>query len=181
MCSIFTSVMGEWDHIILQNQKGLFTTEFLRILTRSIWLTGSLKLIGPQTLLFSTPIKKQHPFYILREGSPRQRLSKPQPGGWQSIFAVLLESSHSCLSLCCLWPYSKQDNSLPKIPTSRICDTRCSLPNKGDFVEVVKGTLGSYPKLLCCPNVTTIDLKSIHKTCASSNHTKFQKSMGNSH
>lgn len=95
-----------------------------QVLTRRrIWLTWFLKLIGPQTPLYSIPTKKKTlpslPLYILRDGSPRPRLSKPQPSDWWSIFAVLLERSHSCLSLCCLWPYSKQDNSLPKIPTCR--------------------------------------------------------------
>lgn len=149
--------------------------ELLRILTRRrIWLTWSLKLIGPQTLLYSIPTKKEKktlPLYILRDGSPRPRLSQPQPAGWWSIFAVLLERSHSCLSLCCLWPYSKQDNSLPKIPTCRIWNTHCSLPNKGGGVGAVKVTLGNYPTLLCCSNVTTIAFKNISKTWASSSHT----------
>lgn len=159
-------------HSSTENQNGLLTMELLRILSRRrIWLTWSLKLIGPQTLLYSIPTKKEKktlPLYILRDGSPRPRLSKPQPAGWWSIFAVLLERSHSCLSLCCLWPYSKQDNSLPKIPTCRIWDT---LPNKGGGVGAVKVTLGNFPTLLCYSNVTTIAFKNISKTWASSSHT----------
>lgn len=74
MCSIFTSVMGEWDHIILQNQKGLFTTEFLRILSG---LLGLSNLLDHRPFSLAHPSKSNTLFIYLEKAVPDRDSASP--------------------------------------------------------------------------------------------------------
>lgn len=148
-----------------------------QVLTRRrIWLTWFLKLIGPQTPLYSIPTEKKKPsppslFTYLEMAVLDQDSASPsqQTGG---LFLQCYWKGAIPACLCVAYGHIlSRIIAFQRYPHAEIWDTHCSIPNKGGGVGAVKVTLGNFPMLLYCSNVTTIAFKSIYKIWASSSHT----------